>query len=160
MPAKCRLRGAYKKEPRGISLSRTNIKLVILRSTVHKRTSSTTLVSCITKVEVSNKTVKRQSSGTEKRLSRGMQERSTTLVMCANGEGVKQDHKEAVVWFRKAAEEGLAVAQFNLGTMYEIMAKVLNKTTKRRSSGTEKRPSREMQRRSTTLVSCTPKPKV
>ena len=40
--------------------------------------------------------------------------------MYAKGEGVKQDYKEVVKWFRKAAEQGLAQAQFNLGGMYAI----------------------------------------
>ena len=33
------------------------------------------------------------------------------------GVGVKQDHKEAVMWYRLAAEQGCAVAQHNLGNM-------------------------------------------
>eukprot|EP00729_Bicosta_minor_P033020 gene33020-biopygen23682 len=35
------------------------------------------------------------------------------------GKGVKQDHVEAVKWYRKAAEAGDAGAQYNLGTMYD-----------------------------------------
>ena len=38
--------------------------------------------------------------------------------MYDNGYGVPQDHKKAVKWFRKAAEQGLAKSQFNLGVMY------------------------------------------
>eukprot|EP00729_Bicosta_minor_P017361 gene17361-biopygen6508 len=47
--------------------------------------------------------------------------------MYENGQGVKQDHKEAVEWYRKAgkaAEQGGAGAQFNLGGMYMIGAGV------------------------------------
>ena len=36
----------------------------------------------------------------------------------SNGDGVPEDHAEAVKWFRKAAEQGLATAQSNLGVMY------------------------------------------
>ena len=36
-----------------------------------------------------------------------------------NGDGVEQDKKEAVKWFRKAAEQGNASAQLNLGYCYE-----------------------------------------
>ena len=36
----------------------------------------------------------------------------------ANGEGVPQDSVEAVAWYRKAAEQGDAAAQVNLGRMY------------------------------------------
>jgi len=35
-----------------------------------------------------------------------------------NGEGVEQDYEEAVKWFRKAAEQGYPIAQFNLGMRY------------------------------------------
>jgi TPR repeat protein len=34
------------------------------------------------------------------------------------GQGVTQDNKEAVKWWRLAAEQGYASAQFNLGGMY------------------------------------------
>ena len=34
------------------------------------------------------------------------------------GKGVKQDHVEAVKWYRKSAEAGSAKAQYNLGIMY------------------------------------------
>jgi len=39
--------------------------------------------------------------------------------MYANGEGVIQDYKQAVKWYRKAAEQGDATAQYNLGVMYD-----------------------------------------
>ena len=39
-------------------------------------------------------------------------------VMYTKGRGVLEDDKEAVKWFRKAAEQGLANAQFNLGLMH------------------------------------------
>ena len=35
-----------------------------------------------------------------------------------NGRGVVQDYVEAVKWYRKAAEQGNAEAQYNLGVMY------------------------------------------
>jgi TPR repeat protein len=38
--------------------------------------------------------------------------------MYHEGDGVKQDDKEAVKWYRKAAEQGYASAQHNLGCMY------------------------------------------
>ena len=38
--------------------------------------------------------------------------------MYDNGEGVPEDDTEAVTWYRKAAEQGDADAQFNLGRMY------------------------------------------
>lgn len=39
--------------------------------------------------------------------------------MYDHGWGVPQDHAEAVKWYRKAAEQGEAVAQSNLGMMYD-----------------------------------------
>ena len=51
--------------------------------------------------------------------SRGMRRRSATLVaLYSNGDGVKQDDKEAVAWYRKAAVQGFVDAQDNLGCMY------------------------------------------
>jgi len=38
--------------------------------------------------------------------------------MYYEGEGVPEDHAEAVRWYRLAADQGLAEAQFNLGLMY------------------------------------------
>src|SRR4029079_4959248 len=35
------------------------------------------------------------------------------------GEGVVKDHAEAVKWYRKAAQQNFAVAQYNLGVCYE-----------------------------------------
>ncbi|MEM7072770.1 MAG: tetratricopeptide repeat protein [Pseudomonadota bacterium] len=36
------------------------------------------------------------------------------------GDGVEQDYDQAVYWYRKAAEQGFAIAQSNLGWMYEV----------------------------------------
>jgi TPR repeat protein len=37
-----------------------------------------------------------------------------------NGQGVVQDYAQAVYWYRKSADQGYAVAQFNLGAMYDL----------------------------------------
>ena len=34
------------------------------------------------------------------------------------GKGVAKDRQEAVAWYRRAAEQGFAKAQYNLGVMY------------------------------------------
>ena len=39
-------------------------------------------------------------------------------VMYLTGRGVQQDYSAAALWFRKAAEQGYALAQSNLGTLY------------------------------------------
>ena len=38
--------------------------------------------------------------------------------MYDNGQGVTQDYAEALQWYRKAAEQGVADAQYNLVSMY------------------------------------------
>ena len=40
--------------------------------------------------------------------------------MYALGQGVTQDYAEAVKWFRRAADQGLAQAQTKLGAMYSM----------------------------------------
>ena len=35
------------------------------------------------------------------------------------GQGVPQDYAQAALWYRKAAEQGYAVAQYNLGRLYD-----------------------------------------
>ena len=38
--------------------------------------------------------------------------------MYDNGQGVRQDYKKAIEWWEKAAKQGYANAQFNLGAVY------------------------------------------
>ena len=47
-----------------------------------------------------------------------------------NGKGVPQDHAEAVKWYRKAAEQGDADAQCQLGLMYATDMVCLRTTQK------------------------------
>ncbi len=37
----------------------------------------------------------------------------------AEGRGIKQDFKQAMVWYQRSAAKGLAIAQYRLGTLYE-----------------------------------------
>jgi TPR repeat protein len=39
--------------------------------------------------------------------------------MFGEGHGVPQDYKEAMRWYRLAADQGNALAQFELGSMYD-----------------------------------------
>ena len=57
--------------------------------------------------------------------------------MYQKGLGVTQDYTEAVNWYRKAAEQGNAQGQANLGDMYELV-KESTRTTPRLSTGTER----------------------
>ncbi len=41
--------------------------------------------------------------------------------MYEKGQGVEQDYTKAVSWYRKAAEQGYAEAQFNLGLIYDAL---------------------------------------
>jgi hypothetical protein len=38
--------------------------------------------------------------------------------MYASGQGISKDYAQAVQWYRRAADQGIARAQFNLGVMY------------------------------------------
>jgi len=40
----------------------------------------------------------------------------------ATGKGVALDYQEALRFYRRAADKGLAAAQFDIGTMYEMVA--------------------------------------
>ena len=63
---------------------------------------------------------------TRKKAERGHDRAQYKLgVMYATGEGVPEDHREAVKWFRKAAEQGVSEAQYNLGLMYSLGKGVL-----------------------------------
>ena len=44
--------------------------------------------------------------------------------MYATGQGVPQDHKEVVRWYKLAAEQGHLSAQFNLGLIYDAGERV------------------------------------
>jgi uncharacterized protein len=44
--------------------------------------------------------------------------RTCSGVLYEEGQGVPQDYAEAVKWFQLAADQGLAIAQNNLGAMY------------------------------------------
>jgi len=68
--------------------------------------------------------------------------------------GVPQDDAEAAKWYRKAADQGHANAQFNLGLYYDL-GRVYRTTTSRRSSGIAKRPTKIMFARRTTSERCT-----
>ncbi|MBX9561168.1 sel1 repeat family protein [Aeromonas hydrophila] len=50
--------------------------------------------------------------------------------MYAKGNGVAKDDKQAALWFRKAAEQGVSMRNSNLGIMYNYGAgvrKTINK---------------------------------
>lgn len=52
-------------------------------------------------------------------------------VMRSGGKGVKKNEAESLKWLRKAADQGYAPAQYNLGTRY-LTARAWNRTTKKR----------------------------
>ena len=65
-------------------------------------------------------------------------------VMYDQGDGVTEDHAEALRWYRLAAEQGHAEAQFNLGVMYA--KKGCRKMMLKPCAGTKWPPSRDMPR--------------
>ncbi len=70
-------------------------------------------------------------------------------LMYDNGEGVPENDAEAVKWYRKAADQGNAEAQSNLGLCMP-MAKVSQRMMLRLLSGTGRLLIKVMQRLSTT----------
>ncbi len=75
------------------------------------------------------------------------------------GEGVPQDYAEAVSWYRKAAEQGYAHAQNNLGVMYETV-RVSLKTYAEAVSWYRKAAEQGNADAQTNLGSCTKKVRV
>ena len=58
-------------------------------------------------------------NGSSERLTRSMRRPSMTLArMYDTGRGVPQDYVQAATWYRRAAEQGHANAQNNVGVMY------------------------------------------
>src|ERR1035438_5254339 len=94
------------------------------RSGLRRSTSA----SCITKARVSRRTTRRRCGGTVWRPTRETRMHSSDLenavaqrpaqvhlgLMYYQGQGVPQDYKEAMRWYRLAADQGDADAQFNL----------------------------------------------
>ena len=50
--------------------------------------------------------------------------------MYEEGNGVPQDYAKAVKWYRLAADQGYADAQYNLGVMYEQFINTFKTTLK------------------------------
>jgi TPR repeat protein len=63
---------------------------------------------------------KAQSSGIKKLWNKDYPSAQCNLGVCyEKGQGVTRDQKEAVLWYRKAADQGFANAQLKLGFCYE-----------------------------------------
>ena len=62
--------------------------------------------------------------------------------MYDQGRGVDVNYKKAIEWYEKAAEQGHAYAQYNLGNMYRNGHGV-DVNYKKRSNGTRRRRSRD-----------------
>ena len=71
-----------------------------------------------------------------------------------SGKGVKQDYKDETNWYRLAPSRMQRRSSALVSRTNTI--EVQNKTLKRWSRDTEKQPSRSLQMRSPTLVTCTP----
>ena len=78
---------------------------------------------------------------------------STTRTDYWYGRGVPQDYVQAADWYRKAAEQDAAEAQYRLGQMLAI-GQGMGKTTSRRRNGIARRPNRVWFWRSTTWEPC------
>ena len=71
-------------------------------------------------------------------------------VLHEGGYGVDKNLVEAVSWYLKAAEAGLASAQYNLGIFYQFGQGVLQECLLKPSPGTAARPAKVMLRHRTT----------
>ena len=76
------------------------------------------------------------------------------------GDGIEQDYTEAVKWYRKAGEQGYAMAQYNLGAMYGFGLGVEQDHTEAVEWYRKAAEQGYMQMRSSALVSHTPIVKV
>ena len=74
--------------------------------------------------------------------------------MYDSGLGVPEDDVEAAEWFRKAAEQGYAGGQCNLGVMYAEGREASSRMTLRLSTGISRPLSREMHRHSIVWPIC------
>ena len=70
-----------------------------------------------------------------------------------NGQGIEQSDEAAVTWFRRAADDGYAAAQYNLAGMYKL-AKGLSKVTLNRLSECRLLRTKVMRKRSLIWVIC------
>ena len=62
------------------------------------------------------------------------------------GKGVRQNTKDAAMWYRKATDQGHAGAQYNLGGRYDLGLGCPRAARR----GIERRPTKDMPARSTT----------
>ena len=69
-------------------------------------------------------------------------------VLYVKGDGVEQNAKEAVRWFRRAAKQGHVGSQYNLGLLY-FAGKIATGRSKRPPSGFKKRPRTDIRKPST-----------
>src|SRR5439155_25230226 len=102
---------------------RTRLKLFAGTPTLRTRVTrplNTASASCITTVKECRRITPRRSDGTPKPQNGVTWKRSFNWGKCTiNGRGVLQDYAEAVRWYRKAADQGYAIAQYDLGNMYD-----------------------------------------
>ena len=64
----------------------------------------------------------RRLPGTAKPLTRDNADAQNNLgVMYENGHGVSQDYAQAMAWYRKAADQGYAEAQYTSGNVRELL---------------------------------------
>ena len=82
-------------------------------------TRKSALAICTSLAQAYRKTIHRPRNGIAEQLNRATPTAQFSLgYMYTYGEGVLEDHVEAVKWLRKAAEQSHVEAQFSLGVMY------------------------------------------
>jgi len=79
---------------------------------------STAWGSCTVSARVCPRTMLWPQSGGASGGAANPQAQASLGIAYHTGTGVKKDDVEAAKWYRKAAEQGISIAQFDLGVMY------------------------------------------
>ena len=80
--------------------------------------AQSTSAGCTPTAKACRRTTRRPSNGTARPPTGERRRADRPRQDVRNGQGVAQDYAQAVKWYRKAAEQGNAGAQTNLGLMY------------------------------------------
>ena len=105
-----------------------------------------------TTAEARTRTRKRPSSGIAKPPNKAMPKHNTTWRVCLdNGRGTDKDEKQAVEWYRKAAEQGMPQHNTTWVCAWKT-AEARTRTRNRPSNGIAKPPNKDMPQHNSTWL--------
>ena len=99
---------------------------------------------------------RKQSDGIVRPRIKATQRRNLIWATSINGRGVSKDEAEAAKWFRKAADQGHAAAQYNSGYAYDNGQGVPRMRPKPSIGTTIRLPTKDMPRRNISSASPIP----